>query len=752
MMKILIPFLFLLPLVVGFAQRSTDSAEYHAMVKEEKAVVAAYAKVLDAVVCLEGILEDGAASGSGTIVSKDGLILTAAHVVGDAKEMFVNLVDGRSAPVTVLGCDFERDVAMVKIAVEEGEKAEEWPFVELGDSKDWAVAQTYIALGHAGGYDLHRPPPIRIGWSYNRSQDQDFIVTDCAVIGGDSGGPLLDLDGKLVGIHSFIGASLGENNHAPVHAVQENWDRLLRGDRWGDFPEIGFNLGDDQPLSEDKADRFNDVDGKVKKSLKTVNRDEFFRFMEVKIREAAERGEDPNDMLNDPLKLLRQYGLPRKELRRVGEEEVEQFFMDVMGDQGLLPFSEEALKGVEIPEGLDVLAFGDALMSKIDSIDLDLTLVSELMKKHGATAASLSKLSEEELSDMMMKMLGMPPLTAQEKQDKKTLQNQMEACFRGHRPSLEAVYKNTVALSDRGRLLCHGVVVDGRGFILTKYSEIRRAKRLMAQVQSPGGGEVMYSATKVKHWDKHDLALVFVDLEGVQAIQWFPTLPPIGSYLSSPDYKSSEPIGVGLLSVGPRSLREENRPFLGIGFGPEEGVVIGEVIDGSSASKAGLNVKDLITMVDGKEAENIPQFIREVSTKKVGDTLQLAIKRGDELLEFDILLGKREDVIEDDEPQGDDERFDLMNQMSGEMSKVRTGFPQIIQTDLPIEPNQIGGALVDLKGNAIGLNIARAGRIESYAIPAAVVLELLSEVDYAALANEAREPEAEPVAAGAEKQ
>lgn len=227
----LLPLFFLLPLV-GFGQLKTDSPAHKKMLSMEKRVVNTYATVLDTVVCLQSVQNGGSASGSGTIVSKDGLILTAAHVVGKAENVIVQLVDGRTVSGKVLGCNYDRDVAMVQIVVGEDEEAQEWPFVKIGDSSDWDVADFYIAMGHPGGFDIRRPPPVRIGRAYNTNTNK-FIVTDCVVIGGDSGGPLFDLDGNLLGIHSSIGAGLGQNNHAPVHIVKEDWDRLKKGDKWG---------------------------------------------------------------------------------------------------------------------------------------------------------------------------------------------------------------------------------------------------------------------------------------------------------------------------------------------------------------------------------------------------------------------------------------------------------------------------------------------------------------------------------------
>src|SRR5438067_3249369 len=63
-----------------------------------------------------------------------------------------------------------------------------------------------------------------------------FLVSGCTLISGDSGGPLFDLDGKVVGIHSSISESLSFNRDAPVNAAKADWDKLLEGKRWGKLP------------------------------------------------------------------------------------------------------------------------------------------------------------------------------------------------------------------------------------------------------------------------------------------------------------------------------------------------------------------------------------------------------------------------------------------------------------------------------------------------------------------------------------
>jgi serine protease Do len=183
---------------------------------------------MPAVVSLIGEKVPGA--GSGVVVSADGLILTAGHVTAGNDTMIVVFPDGRQAKCKVLGADYTRDVGLAKI-IEPGK----YPFAELGDSDKLQTTTIVIALGHPGGYDVRRTPPARIGRISDRNAG-GFLVSDCTLIGGDSGGPLFDLEGKVVGIHSSISESLSYNRDAPVNAAKVSWEKMLKGERWGKVP------------------------------------------------------------------------------------------------------------------------------------------------------------------------------------------------------------------------------------------------------------------------------------------------------------------------------------------------------------------------------------------------------------------------------------------------------------------------------------------------------------------------------------
>lgn len=186
-------------------------------------------------------------SGSGVVVREDGLILTAAHVVQGAEDVLVVFPDGKQVAGKVLGANFSRDIAMVRIT-EEGT----WPFVDTGASRPLQAGDWVVALGHSAGFDPARTPPVRFGRVVSKGPG-NYLTSDCTLIGGDSGGPLFDLDGKLVGINSSIGRSLQNNNHAGIDGFSEDWDRLLKGDVWGKLELNPFDNPEKPVLGVDIA-------------------------------------------------------------------------------------------------------------------------------------------------------------------------------------------------------------------------------------------------------------------------------------------------------------------------------------------------------------------------------------------------------------------------------------------------------------------------------------------------------------------
>ena len=167
-----------------------------------------------AVVAIE--LNDGA--GSGVIISEDGLILTAAHVIGKSgKKMTVRLADGAKASAISLGGSEISDAGMIKI-----NDPGPWPFAKLALVDSTAVGDWCFALGHPGGFDQERGIIVRIGRVI--AQKDETMQTDSRLLGGDSGGPLFNFKGQVIAIHSRISNAPDENFHVPIDAFHANWE------------------------------------------------------------------------------------------------------------------------------------------------------------------------------------------------------------------------------------------------------------------------------------------------------------------------------------------------------------------------------------------------------------------------------------------------------------------------------------------------------------------------------------------------
>lgn len=212
----------------------------------EQALQKAFAKVRPAVVCLE--LGDDQGSGSGVVVSADGLILTAAHVTtGVKRTMAAVFEDGTRKTVETLGLVADSDAAMARI-VDEGP----FPYVEVDRENTTLMGDWVMALGHSGGFDEKRGVVLRLG-RLVRMRPQTW-QSDGTLIGGDSGGPLFDMSGRLIGIHSRVGKTKGENLHVPMEEFVEHWDAMLAAEFVGEGPfaqrPAGF-LGIEMAAEED---------------------------------------------------------------------------------------------------------------------------------------------------------------------------------------------------------------------------------------------------------------------------------------------------------------------------------------------------------------------------------------------------------------------------------------------------------------------------------------------------------------------
>jgi len=198
----------------------------------------------------------GRGGGSGVLIRQDGVILTNAHVVGDAERVGVQLASGERMEGRVVGRDRGVDIAVVKIA------GSDLPALPLADSDALAVGQAAIAIGNPLGYERSVTTGVvsgvgRAGGPGGGLYNEGFIQTDAAINPGNSGGPLLDTRGRVMGINSWIirgsrggGGAQGLGFAVPINVAKTVTDQLLStGRSWRALLGVSYNDVDPEMAS-----------------------------------------------------------------------------------------------------------------------------------------------------------------------------------------------------------------------------------------------------------------------------------------------------------------------------------------------------------------------------------------------------------------------------------------------------------------------------------------------------------------------
>ncbi|GAB5404908.1 MAG: trypsin-like peptidase domain-containing protein [Aureliella sp.] len=201
------------------------------------------ARVVEVIEKVTVNVQQGSAQGSGVVITASGYILTAAHVAGrPGLKARVYFSDGRNYDAITLGMNRDMDAGLMRIV---GQSDIEWPHATIGrvigtrTQPGIREGQWCIAAGYPGGWYDNRGVVVRVGRILRIMKNKEgphTLKTDCALIGGDSGGPLFGLDGRLIGIHSRIGSDINDNMHVPINVYSDGWERMLAGDVWGTLP------------------------------------------------------------------------------------------------------------------------------------------------------------------------------------------------------------------------------------------------------------------------------------------------------------------------------------------------------------------------------------------------------------------------------------------------------------------------------------------------------------------------------------
>ena len=416
-------------------------------------------------------------------------------------------------------------------------------------------------------------------------------------MGGDSGGPLFDMQGRVIAINSWITEDVTENFHGSARAFGEAWEQLVAGQVYPPNPVSRFLNALDA-----------DSDGRL-------SRDE----------------------------------LPEGYRRDVFDRLAAQFGLDPDESHSIEEFATGALDWRNSPR-----------------------ITFARRNERGPRSDGL-----------------LPDLYVRGKSIRRVLV-----------PFIEESSKSVVRIQSDGDWVCQGMIVDRDGLILTKASVL--GSKLACTLSD--GRKLSLELVVVE--ERNDLALLNADAEDLTPISWSNQETETGNWLVSPD-STGGVASVGVLSVAVRQI-EKTPAVLGVQIDRLDGsTTVVRVEPRTGAAEAGIEPGDRITKIMEQDVHDLDGLREALLEFRAGDVVTATILREEETLTFDVTLWAPEDVFF---------RF-RTSRMNGPVSRRRDGFEAAIQHDSVLRPSDCGGPVLDMSGKVVGMNIARASRIATYALP-----------------------------------
>ena len=305
-------------------------------------------------------------------------------------------------------------------------------------------------------------------------------------------------------------------------------------------------------------------------------------------------------------------------------------------------------------------------------------------------------------------------------------------------PQRQTIQKCSAVIYHQRKEIAYGVVVSKDGYILTKASEIEVIDGLdisdLANLKSsmpgePNAGSIELSVrvdkesfedVKVISVDPlWDVALLKVEAQDLTPAEYAPDSKlEQGTWVvvNGATSRTKRRVLAGIISAKPREIPTAGGAGLGLALEiVKDKLEVKQVYEEGGAKVAGVLAGDLVFAIDDKKVIKLEEIAKILKDRKVGDEVKLTVRRAEKNLDLKVKLA----------PLGEMERQpDRNDEMSGDFSKRRSGFPRIIQHDILANSETMGGPVLDMKGRVVGMNIARANRAETFAIPVEELQEL----------------------------
>ena len=652
----------------------SDPTQFAKLVELDTRTRAVSEIVVESTVCIEIGVDFREGHGSGTIISKDGLILTAGHV-GERSglDCEITLADGRKLEAVTLGQIFltqahrglDFDIGLVRL-LDPPDDLTVAPISSSGSVErgEWVVAAGWVADVPETG----QRAPVRIGRIQERMGPR--LRLDAPFNGGDSGGGLFDLDGQLVGVISACGGIPNINFATPIDLYEFTMPLMLGGTTYSDpMPELEMMIVEVyKRLDEAERRMSNGLYRQVVARMDRMTSNPMWQNTpHVWFHAACGHGRFARHA----------YGL---------------------GEIGLL--DEEIEKAWERLDRAIALGWWD-----LDHLQNDSDL------------AVLRKITPERWQDLLERVPEMIDWRSWV---------QMERSFsRGRKRTgsvdvdhlSDALREGVLKIADQRTTISLGTLVEDN-LVLTKASSLPTRQRL----RGIDYRDREYDLILVYQDPAFDLAVLEIGPNDLTPMQ-FQTdkTPELGEVLLCVNAPGQAVVSARS-AVGTPDSGDPESPFLGVEMSRFEendrGVTIAGILPDGAAMAAGLRAGDLIVRVNGSE---VGQSLREaLQLFRVGDRVQVAIERNGVEMTVPVQLRRRPEYADGlPTPFGND---------IVEANERRTGFGPAIRHDALLGPRDVGAPLVDLQGRVIGLQIAHADRSTNWALPAATLRSVLAEI------------------------
>lgn len=282
-------------------------------------------------------------------------------------------------------------------------------------------------------------------------------------------------------------------------------------------------------------------------------------------------------------------------------------------------------------------------------------------------------------------------------------------------PQREVIQKSSAVIYDGRKEIAYGTVISAEGHILTKASEVEGVGKIDVRIDKES-----YKDAKILMTDpRWDVALLKVEATALTPVVFAPDSKlPRGTWVvvNGVTSRTKRRVMAGIISADAREIPPEGGAVLGVTLKEtKKGLAVEEVSKDSGAEKAGMKKGDILTAIADKPVKEIEALGKMLSEMKSGTDVKVTLLREGKKTELDVKLSARGDLFRE---------VSRNDQMSGDFSNRRSGFPRVIQHDILGASLTMGGPVLDLEGRAVGMNIARANRAETFAIPVEELREL----------------------------